>query len=278
VGFRLVGEVPGSNAWGLESPRGLAVDHRGDILVGDTGNHRVLVLSPSGEIVTEFGGFGWGDGQFDAPSGLAVYTGFYVYVLDEGNRRVQRFDVEGDFVDLVIGEDEAGSPVALAVGQAGELLLVDADSQAVLVRSQFDEDLAPIGRFGSGEGGLVRPRAAAWGPSREVAVADPGRGAVEVFDEFGSDLYSLSSPDTLEPGSVIFDPSGSLIVADLRHGRVVAYPPGGGPPSASFDGGEEVLEPSALAIDPGGALLVLDGERGRILLIEMIHGTCPSDR
>ncbi len=278
VGFRLVGEIPGSYAWGLESPEALAVDHRGDVLIADTGNHRVLVVSPSGEILREFGGFGWSDGQFDSPTGLAVYAGFYVYVLDEGNRRVQRFDTEGDFVDVVIGEDEAGSPVDLAVGQAGELLLVDADSQAVLARSQFDEMLAPIGRFGSGEGGLVRPRGVAWGPSREIAVADPGRGGVEVFDEFGAGLYSLSCSDTLEPGGVLFDASGSLIVTDLRHGRVVAFPPGGGPPSATFDGGEEALEPIALAVDQGGELLVLDGERGRILLIEIIHGKCPSDR
>lgn len=277
VGLNLEGEIPGSHAWGLESPRALAVDHRGDVLIADTGNHRVLTVSTSGELLREFGGFGWGEGQFDTPSGLAVYTGFYTYVLDEGNRRVQRFDAEGDFVDVVIDEDEAGSPVDLAVGIAGEILLVDADSQAVLARSQFDEILAPIGRFGSGGGGLARPRDVAWGPAREIAVADPGRGTVEVFDEFGSELYSLSSPDTLEPGDLLFDPSGSLIVADLRHGRVVAFPPGGGPPSASF-GGAEPLVPSALALDRDGKLLVLDGERERILMVEMVHGKRPSDR
>jgi sugar lactone lactonase YvrE len=278
VGLEPVGEIPGSEAWGLESPGGLAVDHRGDVLIADTGNHRVLTVSTSGEIVREFGGFGWGDGQLDSPTGLAVYTGFYTYVLDEGNRRVQRFDAEGDFIDTLVDEDEAGSPVDLAVGQAGEILLVDADSQAVLARSQFDEVLAPIGRFGSGEGGLVRPRGVAWGPARRIAVADPGRSTVEVFDEFGAGLYSLSCPDTLEPGDVLFDASGSLIVSDLRHGRVVAFPPNGGPPSATLGGGPEALTPSALAVDREGRLLVLDGESGRVLLVETVHGKCPSDR
>jgi tripartite motif-containing protein 71 len=277
VGLRPLGEVPGADAWRLESPRALAVDHRGDVLIADTGNDRVLTVSRSGETVREFGGFGWGDGEFDSPSDLAVYPGFYVYVLDEGNRRVELFDADGDFVEVVVAEDEAGSPVSIAVGQAGEILLVDADSQAVLARSQFDEVLAPIGRFGSGAGGLARPRGVAWGPGRRIAVADAGRNAVVVFDEFGSALYSLSSPDTLDPGDLVFDPSGSLIVSDLRHGGVLAFPPDGGPPSASFDGAGS-LSPTALALDQDGRLLVLDGERGRILLVEMAHGKCPRDR
>jgi DNA-binding beta-propeller fold protein YncE len=277
VDLRPRSEIPGANAWGLESPEAIAVDHRGDVLIADTGNHRVVVVAATGEVLTEFGGFGWGDGQFDRPSGLAVYTGFFIYVLDEGNRRVQRFDVDGDFLDVLVGTDEAGSPVDLAVGQAGGVLLVDADSQTILVRSQFAERLAPIGRFGSGEGGLVRPRAVAWGPDREVAVSDPGRSVVEVFDEFGTELYSLTCADTLGPGDLLFDPSGSLIVSDLRHGRVVAFPPGGGPPSASF-GGAASLTPTALALDRDGELLVLDGERRRILSIEIVHGKCPSDR
>jgi len=277
VGFRVLGEIPGSDAWALSSPEALAVDHRGDILIADTGNHRVLVVAETGEIVAEFGGYGWSEGLFDTPSDLAIYAGFYTYVLDEGNRRVQRFNVDGDFVDVVVDSDEAGSPVSLAVGQAGDLLLVDADSQTVLVRSQFDEPLAAIGRFGGGEGGLVSPRGVAWGPSRSVAVADPERGAVEVFDEFGSRLFALGAADTLLPADVLFDPGGSPILNDLGRARVLAYPPRGGAPTASFEGGETFV-PTALAIDLEGRLLVLDGERGRILLIEMIHGKCPSDR
>lgn len=278
VGLRLLGELPGSEAWALSSPRALAVDHRGDVLIADTGNHRVLVVAETGEIVTEFGGYGWSEGQFDTPSDLAVYEGFYVYVLDEGNRRVQRFDTNGDFVDTVVDSDEAGSPVSLAVGQVGDLLLVDADSQTVLARSQFDEPLGAIGRFGSGEGGLVSPRGVAWGPSRQIAVADPGRSAVEVFDEFGSRLFALGTPDTLSPDDVLFDPGGSVVVNDLRGERVLAYAPRGGGPTASFEGGGETFVPTALAIDREGRLLVLDGERGRILIIEMIHGKCPSER
>ena len=93
--FELVGDVQGSGEWDLDSPQSIAIDHRGDVLIADSGNNRVLVVSMEGAVVREFGGYGWDEGQFDTPTDLAVYPGFYVYVLDEGNRRVERFDERG---------------------------------------------------------------------------------------------------------------------------------------------------------------------------------------
>lgn len=259
---------------GVERPGDLAVDHRGDLVVADTGNHRVLVLSPEGETLLEFGGYGWEEGRFDGPSDVAVYPGFYVYVLDRGNRRVQRFDADGDYVDMPLDEDEAGSPTGIEVGAAGELLVVDEDSQVVRVFSQFDEALEPIGHFGPKDGGLVSPTAIAVGPSREIAVADPGRGGVEIFDEFGTHLRSISAADTLVPSAVVFDSRGNLVVADAGRGRVVAYVGTSGLGTASI-GREDLgpaFEPAGLAFTPAGDLVVLDAGDGRIVRLRVGYG------
>ena len=270
AGFRLEGELPGTAELGLSAPEAVAVDRLGRVLIADTGNHRVLVVADDGVTVDELGGYGWEPGQFDTPSDVCVYEGFYTYVLDEGNRRVALYDIDGDFIDLVVGEGEAGSPVAIAVGAAGELLLVDSDSQSVLAYSQFDEKLAPVGRFGLDAGGLIRPLDVAVGPSREIAVADAGTFSVKVFDEFGAWLFAVSAPDTILPFDVAFDSRGNLFVADARHARVVAFAPGGGRPSATFacPGG---FRPDALAVTPTGRLIVLDGAEGRILFIETVY-------
>jgi hypothetical protein len=257
----------------LRAPESIAVDHRGHILIADSGNHRVVVLTRDGEQITEFGGYGWDDGQFDTPSDLSVYKGFFTYVLDRGNRRVERFDVDGDYVDRLVDEDEAGSPVALAVGREGGLLILDADSQTVLSRSQFNEELASVGQFGTGDGGLVRPTAVAVGPAGEIGVADPGRSAVLVFDEFGSSLYELSMPDTLAAVDLVFCPSGAALAVDESRGRVVAFPPGGGSATASLEVGES-FRPVALTLDGEDELLVLDSERGDILFIEITYAEC----
>ncbi len=264
------GELPGTGALRMRTPEAVAVDHRGDVVIADTGNHRVLVVGRDGKLVDEFGGYGWDADRLDTPSDVCVYKGFYTYVLDEGNRRVVRYDVDGDYVDLVVAEGDAGSPVSVAVGSAGGLLLVDADTQSVLSYSQFDEKLTPFGRFGLDAGGLLAPADVAVGPSREVAVADPGRSSVEVFDEFGASLYSLSSPDTLTPSDVAFDASGNVLVIDARHNRLLAFPAGGGPHTASLNG-EGSFRMTAVAPGVAGELVVLDGAAGRVQLIETVY-------
>ena len=278
VRFELADVLTLPEEWKLRDPGSLAVDHRGNIVIVDSGNHRVLVSTPEGRPVVEFGGHGWEEGQFDWPSDASVYAGFFIYVLDEGNRRVERFDVDGDYVDRVVDEGEAGTPVAIAVGPEGALYLVDADSQTVLKRSQFDERLDPVGRFGVAEGGLVNPVAVAVGPSREIAVADPGRLSVLVFDEFGSHLHTLSLPDTLLADDLIFDDDACVIVADRTRGAVVAFAPDGGGPTASFDGDGDSFHPSAVALAGRDELLALDADSRRVFVIEMTHGVCRTGR
>jgi hypothetical protein len=278
VSFELADVLRLPEEWTLRDPGALSVDHRGNIVIVDSGNHRVLISTREGEPIAEFGGHGWEEGQFDWPSDVSVYPGFFIYVLDEGNRRVERFDADGNYVDHIVDEGEAGTPVAMAVGPAGALYLVDADSQTVLRRSQFDEQLDPVGRFGSDDGGLVSPRAIAIGPSREIAVADPGRFSVLVFDEFGSQLYVLSLPDTLIADDVVFNPDACLIVADQARGVVLAFAPDGGGPTASFDGDGVSFQPSAVALAGSDELLALDANARRVFVIEMIHGDCRTGR
>jgi DNA-binding beta-propeller fold protein YncE len=267
----VVHEVPGTDELGMSRPSAVALDHRGDVVIADTGNHRVVVVGRGGELRHEFGGYGWDADRLDTPSDVCVYPGFWTYVLDEGNRRVARYDVQGDYVDLVVPEDEAGSPVSIAVGAAGGLLLVDADTQSVLSYSQFDEKLKPVGRFGADAGGLLAPSDVAAGPSREVAVADPGRGSVEVFDEFGAQLFSISTPDTLDPLDIAFDELGNVLVVDGNRNRLLAFRGGGGPHTASLDGGDD-FRITAVSSGVSGELAVLDGESGRVRLVEMVYG------
>ena len=269
--LRVSADLPGTGELGMRAPEAVALDHRGNVVIADTGNHRVLVVGRDGSLVDEFGGYGWDADRLDTPSDVCVYEGFYTYVLDEGNRRVARYDVQGDYVDLVITEGEAGSPVSLSVGSAGGLLLVDADTQSVLSYSQFDEKLEPVGRFGLDAGGLLAPGDVAVGPSREVAVADPGQFSVEVFDEFGAALHSISSPDTLVPLDVAFDRRGNILVVDGLHNRLLAFPAGGGAYTAALSGGE-LFRFAAVAAGAEGELVALDDGAGRVWLIEMVYG------
>lgn len=51
---------------------GITVDGAGDVYVTDTGNHRIEKFDREGNFMTQWGGFGNGDGQFNFPYGIAV--------------------------------------------------------------------------------------------------------------------------------------------------------------------------------------------------------------
>ncbi|MBM3267323.1 MAG: carboxypeptidase regulatory-like domain-containing protein [Candidatus Sericytochromatia bacterium] len=82
----------GRGAGYFEGPTDLAVDNRnGDIYVVDSGNNRVQRFNRDGQFMSEFGGMGAGNGQFNSPTGIAVDRDGFVYVSDTNNNRVQKF-------------------------------------------------------------------------------------------------------------------------------------------------------------------------------------------
>lgn len=75
----------------LERPQGLAEDSEGNILVCDSRNHRIVVFSPEGKYISDFGRQGREDGQFERSVDVAVAADGKVAVVDLGNNRVQIF-------------------------------------------------------------------------------------------------------------------------------------------------------------------------------------------
>ena len=82
------GSAPGA----FNHPDAVAVAPSGDVYVADTGNDRVVELSPAGEVIGEWGSRGTADGRFRSPTGIAVDAAGRVYVVDSENNRVQVFE------------------------------------------------------------------------------------------------------------------------------------------------------------------------------------------
>jgi len=88
----------------------------------DPSMHRVIVSTPNGDIVLEFGGYGSQPGAFDTPIDAAlVKPEFFgepsfpavggdddiepwIAVADYGNRRVQVFELDGALVGIIDGD------------------------------------------------------------------------------------------------------------------------------------------------------------------------------
>lgn len=126
----------GSGAGELDSPGGLAILAHGRpeetrLFVADTGNHRIQIFDGLGRPIVAFGAEGSRAGQFRRPSAITLARpdlpweestddasiACVLVVADEGNDRLQVFDLDGAWLATIDGEpDGAPTPVLAAMG------------------------------------------------------------------------------------------------------------------------------------------------------------------
>lgn len=100
----------------LRSPWGIALDAAGDVYVTDTGNHRVEKFDREGNFITQWGGFGNGDGQFNFPYGIALDARGSVFVVDSANSRIQEFKPAEEGSEQLQEQAEAAAELEKAPG------------------------------------------------------------------------------------------------------------------------------------------------------------------
>jgi len=75
-------------------PKGIALDNEGRIIVADTFEHSLVVLSPDGALLSILGTRGVEDAKFNFPEGITYNNGRLI-VSDKGNARIQVFSIGG---------------------------------------------------------------------------------------------------------------------------------------------------------------------------------------
>ncbi len=207
------------------SPQGVATDARSAFYIAEQGNHRVQKYSAAGVLELMFGRYGKGNGEFSAPTGIAVAPGTGdIYVADTGNSRVQRFDPAGGFLS-VIGAPGGlyaplVSPQSVAVDSRDHLWVADTLAHRIV---EYDPLGRPVARLLPLP--FQQPRAVACDMSGLLYVAD-------------------------------FAPVDAL--SQRAHGRVLALDPHKGLTRAAVDGGNE----RAALSRPGGVAPSLPASQG----------------
>ena len=135
----------------LNVPLGIEVDAAGNVYIGDTFNHRVRKVTPSGVITTIAGtgvaGFN-GDGpgpsaMLNSPRDMAAASDGSLYILDASNQRVRK--LTAGVLLTVVGTGTAGfggdggsaataklsSPQAMTMNAAGSLYIGDTNNQRI---------------------------------------------------------------------------------------------------------------------------------------------------
>ena len=139
---------------GVGKPRGVTINHRGEMVVTDMDSHRIHVLSPSGEKLWSFGTHGSSEGEFNQPGGVAVDGEGNILVADAKNHRIQKFTAGGQFLTAV--GTEGSGPLQFAypcdIAISGKVYVVDLRNHRIQV---LNADLTFSHTFGK-EGTAAR--------------------------------------------------------------------------------------------------------------------------
>ncbi len=173
--------APGATPATLRDPRGVAVDGAGDVYVADTGDARVVKLSPSGRVLAV-----WGPAlDLHAPLALAVGENGRVYVADTAHQRVVELSPQGRVLATWgRGGDEAGEfrgPDGIAVDSDGHVFVADRDNNRIEEFTSQGRLLAVWGRQGTGAGEFARPAGLAIQCGGTLLVADTRNNRVQAF-------------------------------------------------------------------------------------------------
>lgn len=77
--------------FGCRSPETVAIDPKGNLIVGDSGNGRIQIFSSNGELLRILGSKGTKEGQFGWVSGILIKENLEIIVADSKNYTVQVF-------------------------------------------------------------------------------------------------------------------------------------------------------------------------------------------
>ncbi len=229
------GPAPGQ----LTEVWGIAVSKDGKVYVSDTWNHRVQIFDEDGHYLSEFGLFAdtQGDvnaapGSFWGPRDILLDRDGNLYVSDTGNKRVQKFTPDGQFLGawggggITPGRFE--EPVGLALDADGNIYVADAWNQRV---QKFDSNFNFITEWpvdGWDSQNITNKPYIAVDSQNRVFISDPENYRIIVYDsngnllgtfgQYGQDIQSFRLPLDLAFGN-----DDALFVVDSDNNRVMKF-------------------------------------------------------
>ena len=112
----------------LSKPQDLCISKQGNIFLVDSGNHRVIKIAPTGNIL---GIFQEANGSaFNNPQGIYVDENENMYIADTDNGRIVHLDRKGNYVETLAiptglpGSETSYNPAKIAISSTGTIYVV----------------------------------------------------------------------------------------------------------------------------------------------------------
>ena len=202
-----------------KAPVDVAVTEDGCLVVAEQASHTVTLYTKTGNSVHSFGAgdAGCADGQFNHPIAVAV-KGDLLYVVDEGNNRVQKFNIgrkcfESKFGTKGHGNGQFSNPHGICIDQEGKVFVADSNNNRIQV---FHDDNSFAYFFECDE----QPWEMVFDQSGHLHVISNGSKYVQVFTPKGKRLSSYEV--CTNPIGIAIDAEGYIAICD-NFGNVFIY-------------------------------------------------------
>ena len=233
---------PGSGPGQYSSPWGVAVDRSGQVLIADSGNHRIqrttawtnAMTDLAGTFLGELGHNGKAAGELEFPSDVAPDAEGNLYVVDSGNDRVQKLTAAGkplaSWGGPGSGPGQFATPLGIALGPDGSVYVTDSLNHRIHKLDASGRFLAVWGEPGNGPGQFAGPAGIAVDGAGRVYAVDRGNDRVQVFDATGRFLGAFGERGTgkgqlLRPYGVAVDDERNVYVVDTGNSRIQVFSP-----------------------------------------------------
>jgi DNA-binding beta-propeller fold protein YncE len=137
-----------------------------------------------GQFLIKWGGQGREDGEFSHATGIAVDAQGNIFVADYNNKRVQKFNAQGDFLSAWTTASDlnsTGTPEGIAVDAEGHIFVTDYVFGRVQAFNNNGEPLFAWGKHGPDAGQFRKPTGIAVDAQGRVYVVSQMNNNVQVF-------------------------------------------------------------------------------------------------
>ncbi|SLM29355.1 putative Peptidylamidoglycolate lyase [Desulfamplus magnetovallimortis] len=284
--------------WYFQQPMSVVATGNGNLLVADTGNNRIVKFNPDGQMITTWGKYGHGDGEFDTPSAIAVDSNGNVYVLDcafEKNRLI-KFDQYGNFIfsrDRGESTDQgkfffSSSHSNIAVSHDNIIYISDTNNNRI---QKFTVDGSFLGYIDTlsgnctsdcqlyfpsrmvfdSSGNLFVLHRNSFGKEKNIVVklssSDEYILSFEIESDIDSEVYSDDSSSIANLAGMAIDENDNLYISDATDHRILSYSSEGlylGTIGSKGSGKGQFNAPYGLCFGKDGKLYVADRDNNRI--------------
>jgi DNA-binding beta-propeller fold protein YncE len=248
-------------------------DSADNLLVSDGHNHKIITFDYStGTVLSEFGSLGSQTGEFRGPRGIVIDSTSYIFVADNYNNKLSKFDSNGIFVSSYgtagTGNGQFLQPRGLVIDSTGRILVADTQNNRIQI---FDADMNHLSSIST-----TLPYQISLDASDNIYVAQQTADRIQKLNPNGAPLVTFgtsgSGPGQFDlPRGITVDTSGNIYVVDQGNNRIQKfdsdfnYITSFGTPGK--DPGQ-FLAPRTIITDQDGNLVIADAGNYRVQVLD----------